>query len=144
MFMHPEQQNLQSDIVNIIIYKYFAGAMWLGLAVYWSFDARPFVWGRLAIIIPFLLMSLFHFSLALVRVRNGALHYRRYLKWIAVQKSEIAKSGIFFAFGYFRFHRFVFPWGRIYFIPDQESGARSSIRGDRGVFRLLRDWTSDQ
>src|SRR5690242_6124815 len=93
-----------------------------------------FRWGQLFILIPLLLAFLFHASLAIVQVSDGNIRYRRLVQWKELRFDEIVDCGVFWGagIGYVRLNRFVWPWGRLYFVLD----ASEKIFG-RGDYPLL-------
>jgi len=52
----------------------------------------PFTW-KLVFDIPVFLLLAFFLSLAVVRVRDGKLYYRRFLRWREIKKCEAQSSG---------------------------------------------------
>jgi hypothetical protein len=72
---------------------------------------------------PFLLAALFGAFLAILEVRDGVLYYRRLLKWTALQDSEIVSGRVEWppVIGSVRLNKFMFPWGKLYFVLDASS-----------------------
>ncbi|SRR5713226_1239940 len=132
----PKQPNLQSHFANTIQFKYLVGLLWICFAA-WSFGRRPLGWGSL-VLLPFVLISIFHLSLAVVQVRDGMLRYRRFLKWTGIQKEEVVSSGAFFMFGYMRLNHYVFPWGKIYFVLDRNVNPNPFQKPDFPLLRYLK------
>jgi hypothetical protein len=60
-------------------------------------------------------------DLAEIEVRSGNLRYRRLFRWRPLSKGEIVDVRVDLPHfvGSLRLHRFVFPWGRLYFVLDQ-------------------------
>jgi hypothetical protein len=83
---------------------------------------------RVLIALPPLTAALFFLSLAIVRAKPGKIEYRRLATWVALDPSEILSCGHPWPYiaANIRLKHFVFPWGRLYFIPDHESPFRRS------------------
>lgn len=86
-----------------------------------------------------MLVTLFHLSLAVVQLRDGNLRYRRFLKWSNLHREEVLSSGVVWPpfIGYIRLTHFLFPWGKLYFILDQNVSSNPFYRGDYAVLRYL-------
>ena len=89
--------------------------------------------------IPFVLAFVFHMSLAVVRIRDGAVQYRTFLRWKSLPRMEVVSSGVVWSpfIGFLRLQRPRPPWGRLFFILDPESARRSARDEGRGIVAYL-------
>jgi hypothetical protein len=78
-------------------------------------------------------------SLAVVRIRDGAVEYRRLLRWRRLPRTEVISSGVIWSpfIGYLRLQRPQPPWGRLLFILDRYSARRSDRREGIGIVAYL-------
>jgi hypothetical protein len=90
--------------------------------------------------LPFLIAALFGASLAILEVRNGVLRYRRLFKWTIILEGEIANARAVCPplVASMRLKRFVFPWGRLYFVLDKNAHPNPFHRGEFPLLRYLR------
>ncbi|MGH9436538.1 MAG: hypothetical protein ACRD22_01255 [Terriglobia bacterium] len=81
--------------------------------------------------IPFVLALVFHTSLSIIRIRDGRVEYRQFLRWKPLPSTDVASSGVIWSpfIGFLCLRKSVPPWGRLFFILDPGSTRRSS-RGD--------------
>jgi hypothetical protein len=88
---------------------------------------------------PFLIAALFGASLAILEVRNGVLYYRRLFKWTPIRENEIVSGRVEWppVIGSIRLNRFVFPWGRLYFVLDASSDPNPFHKGEYALFRYI-------
>jgi hypothetical protein len=124
---------LRSHPTVVWVLKYWAPIIFfLGTFIFYKVQFR---WGQLFILIPLLLGFLFHASLAILQVPDGNIRYRRLFRWIQLPFDKIVGCGVLWGggVGYIRLNRFVWPWGRLYFVLD----ANEKIFG-RGDYPLLR------
>ena len=125
---------LRSHPSNVFNLKYYAPLILFGgTFVFWSVGFR---WAQLLILIPLFLGICFCASLAVLEIPDGTVRYRRFLRWTRVPYEEIVESGTswaVFSIGYLRLKRFVFPWGKLYFVLDQNEKLVW-----RGAYPLLR------
>src|SRR5690242_6287356 len=68
--------------------------------------------------LPFLIFAVFGASLAIVRVRDGVVSYRRLFRWTRIPKDAIVSARVAWppSIGSIRLDRYLFPWGRLYFL----------------------------
>src|SRR5581483_7231152 len=85
--------------------------------------------------IPLVLAFVFHMSLAVVRIREGAIQYRTFLRWKLLPRTEVVSSDVIWSpfIGFFRLQRARPPWGRLFFVLDPESARRPA----RGIIAYL-------
>jgi hypothetical protein len=78
----------------------------------------PFSWG------------IFNLTLAQMKVHEGGLSYRRFLKWRELLYEDIreCRSSILPATGYVRLNRFLWPWGKLYFVNLRHARGESEQR----------------
>ena len=90
--------------------------------------------------LPFLIFALFGSSLAIVRVRDGVVSYRRLFRWTRISKDEIVSAGVAWPpfIGSIRLNRYLFPWGRLYFLLDQSSNPNPFGKGEYPMLRYIR------
>jgi hypothetical protein len=103
----------------IFVFKYgFAlGLCAFGLACFNR--EHPYATGLVSL--TFFLAATFFLSVARVRLEGDKIKYQRWLHWHGVRYSEIRECGESWVFGYIRTHKYVFPWGRIYFARPYSS-----------------------
>lgn len=130
---------------NGLIESHSEAAIWLKLFVPMMllagglgiFGKYVFTW-RIVFILPFLLAAWFLVTLAIVQVRGGTLRYRRLFTWTNLEFPEVLASGQRWGLGYVRLKRFVFPWGRLYFVLDRNLNSNPFQPGDYALLRHLR------
>lgn len=124
---------LRSHPSSVFVLKYYAPIILFGgTFVFWSGGFR---WAQLIFLIPLLAGVLFHGSLAVLQVPDGRIRYRRMFSWRRLPYDEIVDSGVAWGIGigYLRLNHFLFPWGKLYFVLDQNE----KLFG-RGEYQLLR------
>ena len=125
---------LRSHRSSVFVLKYYAPLIFFGgTFVFWSVG---FHWRQLIVLVPLLLGIFFYASLAVLEIPDGTIRYRRLFAWKKVDYDEIIESGVSWVvagIGYLRLKRFVFPWGKLYFVLDQNE----KLFG-RGAYPLLR------
>jgi hypothetical protein len=126
---NPPQLTLRSHKGMAINMKYYVPTILAAFAVamlYGGFTSR-----RLLVICPALVAALFFLSLANLEVADGVLRYRRFLRWVPIEASEVRGSGVAWpgVIGYIRLHRYVVPWGKLYFVLDERrpGGTNSTL-----------------
>lgn len=130
--------NIRSHRLNAALLKFWAPLLWLAPAATLSFShlsAR-----RLLMCLPSALAAVFYMSLAIVRLDNGVLRYRRFLAWTTLPRGEILSGGTSWhpLIGYIRLKHLVFPWGRLYFVLDPNLNTKPFRRGDYALLHHLR------
>jgi hypothetical protein len=129
------QTELRSNGAVVVVVKFWGALIWGGggLAIFGE-DFRTW---RFVFVLPFLLLAAFHLSLAIVEVRDQMIRYRRFFKWTEIQCAEVIRAGRVWPpfIGYIKLQRFVFPWGRVYFVLDKNTETNPI---ERGSFPLLR------
>ena len=127
-------QMLRSHSSNVFVLKYYAPLILFGgTFVFWSVGFR---WAQLVILVPLFVGVFFYASLAVLEIPDVTVRYRRLLRWTRVPYEEIVESGTswaIFGIGYLRLKHSVFPWGKLYFVLDQNE----KLFG-RGAYPLLR------
>ncbi len=125
---------LRSHPSSVFVLKYYAPLILFGgTFVFWSGGFR---WAQLIFLVPLILGILFYASLAVLEIPDGTVRYRRFFRWRKIAYEEIVESGtswVVFGIGYLHLKRFVFPWGKLYFVLDQNE----KLVG-RGAYPLLR------
>jgi len=124
---------LRSHPSNVFVLKYYAPLILFGSTfVFWSGGFR---WAQLILLVPLIFGIFFYASLAVLEIPDGMVRYRRLFRWRRVTYEEIVEPGTSWHFGiaYLRLKRFVFPWGKLYFVLDQNE----KLFG-RGAYPLLR------
>src|SRR5262249_1121249 len=122
---------------NVFVLKYYAPAILLGCTyVFWSVGFR---WAQLVILVPLILGAVFHASLAILEIRDGTIRYRRLFRWLRVSYDEIVNCGVSWGIGvgYIRLKEFLFPWGKLYFVLDQNEKLLG--RGAHPLLRYIRE-----
>lgn len=89
--------------------------------------------------LPFLVGAFFAGSIAIVQVRNGAVYYKRLFRWTIIPESQIMDARVEWprAIGSLRLKRFLFPWGRLYFVLDSATDPNPFREGTYPLLRLL-------
>jgi hypothetical protein len=133
-----DSNGCESSSSNVWLLKIWAPLLWLVWAVGLFKDDVFSV--RIVGCIPFVLAFVFHMSLAIVRIREGRVQYRRFLKWKPVEISDVLWSGVVWLpfIGFMRLRKSQPPWGRLFFVLDSESGRRSVGRDGSGILGYLR------
>ena len=88
----------------------------------------------------FLIAGLFGASLAIVELRGDVLRYRRLFKWTVVPPHDIvtARAVLPPLIGSMRLKRFVFPWGRLYFVLDSDTEPNPFRKSEFPLLRYMR------
>ena len=113
----------RTDWRKVLFLKGVISLIWLGLAQ--ALYRSPW---KVVFMVPPILMALFHLSLAVVQFGPNGLRFRRFLNWKTVDQSEIVSVGLTWPYfiGFVRLNRFLFPWGRLYFVLDKTLERNSS------------------
>jgi hypothetical protein len=117
--------------------KYYVPLILIAFSI--GMFSGEFVTRRLLVICPIILAAVFFLSLAIIEVNSGVLRYRRFLKWIPIDESEVRGSGVSWpgVIGYIRLSRYVVPWRRLYFVLDDGPGRNPFARGDSFLLAYL-------
>lgn len=128
---------LRSHPSLTIALKYWAPIVFF-LCIF-VFLNNQFRWAQLIFLVPLVLGLLFHASLAVLQIPDGNIRYRRLLSWRRVPYDEIVDCGVSWGIGigYIRLKHFLFPWGKLYFILDQNE--KLFGRGAHPLLRYIRD-----
>jgi hypothetical protein len=129
---------LRSNRKNVFIAKIWAPLLCLA-ATLGMFRGDLFTW-RFLFAVPFLVVTMWGFSLAILERRGGVLHYRRFFKWMTFAEDEVVTAGVVFLpfVGYLRLNRFISPWGRLYFVLDKNAEPNPFRRGEFPLVRYLK------
>lgn len=128
---------IRSHRVNAALLKFWAPLLWLAPMA--TLSRGHLFTGRLLICVPSTLAAVFYLSLAIIRLDNGDLRYRRFLTWTPLPRGEILSGGASWhpLIGYIRLKRPVFPWGRLYFVLDPNLNTNPFSRGDYALVHFL-------
>ena len=114
---------LRSDRSQIFVLKYWPLIFSVGVAfVFWK---TLFHWKQLLFLVAIFLLAVFRASLAVIEIPDGAIRYRRLSNWKELLYDEIVRCGVSRAgigIGYISLRRFLWPWGKLYFILDEQAG----------------------
>jgi hypothetical protein len=111
-----------SDLSQRFTQKWWPLVLFLVIATVFIFRSRHFYWQYLLVFIPALALSLFCLSLAIVEASDETIRYRRFSVWKELRFDEITGCGLSklrIEVGYVSLKRFVWPWGRLYFLLDE-------------------------
>lgn len=122
---------------NVFLTKFLGPLLCVGgsLLVFGEdFPSRRFV-----LAIPFLIAAFFGASLAILEVRGGSLRYRRLFKWTTIDEDQIVGARIEWppVIGSVRLRRFLFPWGRLYFVLEKNTESNPFKPGEFPLVRYL-------
>ena len=119
--MNQEQAVLRSNGSKVFLAKIWGPILCVWSAV--SVFGRDFPSWKSLMIIPFFIAAFFGLSMAVIEVRGGVLRYRRLRKWKTINRDEIVAARMEWGpiFASVRLKRFLFPWGRLYFVLDGPS-----------------------
>ena len=133
----PDETRYESSSSNVWLLKFWVPLFWLIWTVALFKDDVFSI--RIVGCIPFVLAFAFHMSLAVVRIRDGAVEYRRFLRWRRLARTEVTSSGVIWPpfIGYLRLQRPQPPWGRLFFVLDPHSARRSDRREGLGIVAYL-------
>jgi hypothetical protein len=128
---------LRSQLRNVFLTKLLGPLLCVGgsLLVF----GEDFPSKRFLLAIPFLVAAFFGVSLAIVEVRGGGLRYRRLFKWTTIPEDQIAWARVEWppVIGSVSLKRFLFPWGRLYFILDKSTESSPFRRGEFPLVHYL-------
>jgi hypothetical protein len=121
--------SLKSSTAKALLTKIWAPMLILGLPA--GLISAGTTLGRI-LAIPFIILVIFLASAAVVNCRNSKIRYRRFLKWKTLSSDEIVSVRTVWEpfLGSIRSTKFVAPWGRIYFILDDNFAANPFGKGD--------------
>jgi hypothetical protein len=128
---------LRSHPSSVVVLKYWAPiVLFLGTFVFWN---NQFRWAQLIFLIPMIVGLLFHASLAVLQIPDETIRYRRFLDWKRVSYDEIVECGVSWEgrIGYLRLKHFLFPWGKLYLVLDQNE--KLFGRGTRPLLRHIQE-----
>jgi len=127
---------LRSDRSKVFISKVWGPILWVAASL--LLFGKEFPGWRFLLASPFLIVALFEASLATVEVRGGVLRYRRLFKWTIIPEGDIVSARVVWHpfIASMRLKRFLFPWGRLYFILDGE--LNPFRKGEYDLLRYLR------
>jgi len=108
---------LRSDPVDVFFLKVGGPAFCVVVAL--LLISGYFPGGNLLDASPLLFAACFGASLAIVELRGDVLRYRRLFKWTVIPEGDIVSARVVWGVGSMRLKRFVFPWGRLYFVLDR-------------------------
>ncbi len=128
---------LRSQLGKIILAKVWGSVLCAGsglLIVGPDFPNR-----RCFLALPFFVASLFTASLAILEVRDGVLHYKRLFKWTTISESEIVNARVEWSpiIGSLRLNSLLLPWGRLYFILDDNIDPNPLHEGTYALLRSI-------
>lgn len=131
-------RNYKSSPSNVWLLKFWAPLLWLIWTVALFKDDVFSI--RIIASIPFLLAFVFHISLAVVRIGDRGVEYRRFLQWKVLPSADMVSSGVVWApfIGFLCLRKSLPPWGRLFFILDPDSAQRSSRRDGLGILAYLK------
>jgi hypothetical protein len=119
-----------------------------GFLLKYGFGLFPFLFGLAIfnkqhpygtgfICLGFIILGLFFLSVARVRPEREVVKYRNWFRWRTVSYSEIQDCGESWVLGYIKCRRYLFPWGKIYFV---RGSADDSLFGlDKKVISSIRN-----
>jgi hypothetical protein len=84
-----------------------------------------------------LVVGIFFLTIAHVEIEETGLKYRRFSRWHAVGYGEIEACGENSRLGYVKLRRYVFPWGKLYFVLPNAS--ESLLGKDTRLLTSIRD-----
>jgi hypothetical protein len=129
--MNAHERSLKIGFIN----NYVGGIFLIGLSVVIFLDVRSYVTDALGFGV--LVVATFLLTVARVKLEGEHLTYQRWWRKHSVPCSEIVACGEDTMFGYVRFRRYVFPWGRIYFARAQSSN--QLFGWDKQLVSAIRD-----
>lgn len=129
---------LRSHISNVLLAKVCGPVLCLGISLLFLGD--EFSSRRSMLATPFLIAAFFGASLAIVELRGEVLRYRRLFKWTIIPENEIVSARVECppVIGSLRLKRFLFPWGRLYFVLDENLDPNPFHRGEYPLLLFIR------
>jgi hypothetical protein len=130
---------LRSTITNSFFVKVWGPLLCiLGASVAFN---RDFPFRSLFLTFPFLIVFFFGLSVAIVEIRDGIFCYRRLFKWRAIDRNEVVNARVEAppVLGSVRLNRFLFPWGRLYFVLDKNINFNLFGEGKYPLLDYIRD-----
>jgi hypothetical protein len=134
---NSQRITIQSQAEATIWLKCILPVMLLGGTLL-IFGKNALTW-RFIFVIPSILLVFFFSSLAIVRISNGTVRYKRFFGWAAIGANEVVDSGLVWPglIGYIRLNRRVRPWGTLYIILDPSSSSNPFRRGEHALLKYL-------
>ena len=128
---------LRSDPFGVFLLKVVGPAFCVVVSL--SLISRYFSGWNLLNASLFLIAAWFGASLAIVEVRGDVLRYRRLFKWTIIPEGDIVSARVVCGgVGSMRLKRFVFPWGRLYFVLDANSEPNPFRKEEFPLLRYMR------
>jgi hypothetical protein len=129
---------LRSQRTNVFLAKFWGPTLCIVATI--GIFSKDFLSWRILFASPLIIAALFGASLATLELRGGILRYRRLFRWTTISNSEITASGVVWQpfIGFLSLDRFILPWGRIYFVLDQNTNLNPFRRGDYPILRYLK------
>jgi hypothetical protein len=127
---------LRSDLFNVFLLKVVGPAFCVVVSLLLISGYFP-GWNLLHAS-PFLIAAWFGASLAIVEVRGDVLRYRRLFKWTIIPEGDIVSARVVLGVGSMRLKRFLFPWGRLYFVLDANSEPNPFRKAEFPLLRYMR------
>jgi hypothetical protein len=90
-----------------------------GLSLWVTFNTYPYV--TAALNLGLVAWGFFFFTVKRVKTEEIVLKCRRWSRWHSVPYSEIVECGADWMYRYIRLRRYIFPWGKIYFLRPHSS-----------------------
>jgi hypothetical protein len=118
---------LQSDPSQVFLLKFWPLILFVGFTVLFWKTRFPAV---LFFLLFVFLLSMFRASLALIEVSDGTIRYRRLFNWRELPWEEIEGCGVSrtgVGIGYISLKRFLWPWGKLYFILGEVGRGREPL-----------------
>ena len=133
------KSTLRSASGTVLVAKGWATILFGVAAVLLSSGKFP---RTLILAAPFALFACFSASLAIVEVnRDGRFRYKRYLRWKPIQKDKIRDARLEWPpfIASIRFEHYVFPWGRLYFVLDENKELNPFREGRFVLLQYIQD-----
>lgn len=119
---------LRSDLSQVFLLKFWPIIFLVGFTVlFWKIG-----FGRagLFVLVFVFLLSMFLASLAVIEIPDGTIRYRRLFNWRELPWEEIARCGVSrtgIGIGYISLKRFLWPWGKLYFVLGEVERGREPL-----------------
>jgi len=119
---------LQSDPSQVFLLKFWPLILFVGFTIlFWK---TRFHWALLLVLLNAFLLSMFRASLAVIEISDGTIRYRRLFNWRELPWEEIERCGVSrtgVGIGYISLTRFLWPWGKLYFILGEGGRGREPL-----------------
>lgn len=116
----------QSRSVQIPVFKFWLPLLATGALI--MIFRHSSIW-QVLWVIPMAWLIIFYITAVQIRTERGLIRYRRFVSWKQVQGEQVESVGysLFPGLGQIRLDHFLPPWGRLYYVMEQDPRSVAQI-----------------